>query len=79
MNLFDDWGHSISYIYCTHIITEDMPSTQHTHLSSTAGSFPDAEAEEDRVGHLDQDVIHTVDVDVLYTSLYQVIHDSSFI
>lgn len=35
-----------------------------SHLGSAVGSSADAEADEERVGYLDEDVVHAVDVQV---------------
>ena len=46
-----------------------------TDLGATVCSFANAEAHEDWVSHLDQDVIHTVHMDVLDPSAHHVIQD----
>lgn len=50
-------------------------AAQHFHLGATIGSFRDAKANEDGVGHFDQDVVHAVDVDELDAPLLHVLQD----
>lgn len=48
-----------------------------THFVSTLCVFRDTVSDEDRIGHLDEDIVHTVDVYMFDASRCHILHDSA--